>query len=476
MSAGQQYDAVIVGSGPNGLSAAVELARHGHSVIVLEADAEIGGGARTRELTAPGLLHDVCSAVHPLGAASPFFRSLPLEQHGLTWLDPPVLAAHPLDDEPAALLQTDVNETADQLGVDARGYVSLVGSLAVRWEGMAADVLGPMRRLPRHPTDVVRFVRIAARSAVWFAEQFKGSSARALVAGMCAHANVPLDSPFTAGVGLTLMLAGHDSGWPVARGGSGAITGAIASYLRSIGGEIETGRQVASVADLPPARVTLFATSAWEMAAVCGEQLSPRYRRGMRAFRRGPGVFKLDLALSGPIPWADPTCAGAGTVHVGGALEEIIASEQAVARAEAPDRPFVLVAQPGVVDDTRAPEGQHVAWAYCHVPNGATVDMVERIEAQIERFAPGFRRLIVARHTMSPAELEEYNASYAGGDISGGAMSPRQIVARPTRRFDPYRTSASDIYLCSSSTPPGPGVHGMCGFHAARSVLRNSLR
>ena len=235
MSAGQQYDAVIVGSGPNGLSAAVELARHGHSVIVLEADAEIGGGARTRELTAPGLLHDVCSAVHPLGAASPFFRSLPLEQHGLTWLDPPVLAAHPLDDEPAALLQTDVNETADQLGVDAHGYVSLVGSLAVRWEGMAADVLGPMRRLPRHPTDVVRFGRIAARSAVWFAEQFKGSRARALVAGMCAHANVPLDSPFTAGVGLTLMLAGHDSGWPVARGGSGAITGAIASYLRSIG-------------------------------------------------------------------------------------------------------------------------------------------------------------------------------------------------------------------------------------------------
>ena len=476
MSAASEYDAVIVGSGPNGLSAAIELARHGCSVIVLEADAEIGGGARTRELTLPGVHHDVCSAVHPLGASSPFFTSLPLEQHGLTWLHPPVLAAHPLDDEPAVLLRNAVDETAGELGADAHRYEQLVGGLAARWPGLSEDVLGPLRRLPRRPTDMVRFGRVAARSATWFAEQFATTRARALVAGMCAHANVPLDRPFTAGIGLTLMLAGHNSGWPVARGGSGAITGALASYLASVGGQVETSRRVESLADLPRARVTLFATSAWEMAAICGERLSSQYRRSMRAFRRGPGVFKLDLVLSDAIPWADASCAEAGTIHVGGALAEVAAAEHAVGVAQDWERPFVLVTQPGVADDTRAPEGRHVAWAYCHVPNGSTVDMTERIEAQIERFAPGFGALIVARHTMSPAELEHYNASYAGGDISGGAMSPRQVLARPARRVDPYRTSARDIYLCSSSAPPGPGVHGMCGFHAARSALRHTLR
>ena len=472
----REFDAVVVGSGPNGLAAAIEIARNGRSVLVVEADEEVGGGARTRELTLPGVRHDVCSAVHPLGASSPFFASLPLGQHGLTWLHPPVLAAHPLDDEPAATLLRGVEETATGLGADAARYERLIGPLAARWRGVVDDVLGPMRRLPRRPIDFARFGLIAARSATSFAEQFETQRARALVAGMCAHANVPLDRPFTAGVGLTLMLAGHNAGWPVAHGGSQAITAALTSYLASVGGQLETGRRVASLADLPPAKAILFATSAWEMAAVCGDRLSPQYRRSVRTFRRGPGVFKLDWALNGAIPWSDPACADAGTVHLGGTLGEIAAAEQAVERAEDYDQPFVLVTQPSVIDGTRAPEGQHVAWAYCHVPNGSTSDASEQIEAQVARFAPGFKDLIAARHAMSPADFECYNASYAGGDISGGAMSARQVLARPARRFDPYRTSATDIYLCSSSAPPGPGVHGMCGFHAARSALRHSLR
>ena len=476
MSGRDPYDAVVVGSGPNGLAAAIELARHGHSVIVLEADGEIGGGARTRELTLPGVQHDVCSAVHPLAASSPFFLSLPLGEHGLEWLHPEVLAAHPLDGEPAAALMRSVGETAEMLGADAERYRELIGPLAEAWPALAPDVLGPLRRLPRRPLDAARFGRLAARSASWLAERFDGERARALIAGMCAHANTPLEQTFTAGVGLTLLLAGHQAGWPLPRGGSRSVSAALASYLGALGGQIETSRPVRTLADLPPARAILFATSAWEMARICDETLSAQYARSVREFRRGPGVFKLDLALSGPIPWSDPACARAGTVHVGGAHSEIAAAEQAVARAEHWERPFVLVAQPSVVDESRAPEGTHVVWAYCHVPNGSSADMTAPIEQQIERFAPGFSQMIVARHAMSPADLENYNASYAGGDISGGAMSPRQVLARPARRVDPYRTSSPDIYLASSSAPPGPGVHGMCGYHAARSALRHSLR
>lgn len=471
------YDAVVVGSGPNGLAAAIELARHGRSVLVVEADDEIGGGARTRELTLPGVRHDVCSAVHPLAVCSPFFASLPLERHGLVWLDPPVLAAHPLDHEPAATLLRDAGATAAGLAAgDRRRYEELIVPLVERWDRVVDDVLGPLRRLPRHPGALARFASLAVRSGVSLAEQFATPRARALVAGMCAHASVPLDRALTAGVGLTLMLAGHRAGWPLARGGSGAVTAALASYFDSLGGEVETGRRVTSLDELPPSRAVLFATSAWEMSAVCGERLPAGYRQDIHRFRRGPGAFKLDLVLEAPIPWRDPACAGAGTVHIGGTLEEIAEAERAVGRSQEWERPFVLLSQPSVVDDARAPGNQHVVWAYCHVPNGSSIDVSERIEAQIERFAPGFRDLVVARHAMSPADFEHYNPSYAGGDISAGALSPSQVLARPSRRLDPYRTPAGDIYLCSSSTPPGPGVHGMCGFHGARSALRHSLR
>ena len=473
---GSNYDAVVVGSGPNGLSAAIELARNRRSVLVVEASEEIGGGARTKELTLDGFRHDVCSAVHPLGASSPFFRSLPLEDYGLTWEQPAVLAAHPLTDGDAAALFREVSHTAESLAIDGSVYERRVGELVARWPGIARGALGPGLRIPHHPQDLARFGLIAARSASWFAGRFEGVPARALVAGMAAHANVPLDRPFTAGVGLMLMLAGHRAGWPFARGGSSSIVSALAAHLTAIGGEIETGRHVRTLADLPNARAIVFATSAWTMAEVCGDALPSRYLRSIANFRPGPGVFKVDWALSDPIPWRAAVCTEAGTVHVGGSFEEIAASEEAVDRGTVSERPFVLVAQPTVVDPTRAPAGRHIAWAYCHVPNGSSADMTTRIENQMERYAPGFRDAVIERHTMSPADFERHNASYLGGDISAGAMSARQMLARPAWRIDPHRTSNRSIYLGSSSTPPGPGVHGMCGYHAARSALRHALR
>jgi phytoene dehydrogenase-like protein len=468
----ERYDAVVVGAGPNGLAAGVHLARSGASVLLLERGATIGGGSRSAELTVPGFVHDVCSAVHPFAAASPFFRDLPLGEHGLELIQPPVPLAHPLDDGTAVVVRRSVTDTAEGLGGDGTAYRRLMSPFVERFEDLTEQVMGPLRS-PRHPVLMARFGLHGVRSARGFAGgNFEGERARALFAGLAAHSVLPLDRPLTAAFGLLLGLAGHAVGWPVARGGSQRIVDALASLLTSLGGEIETGVDVTSMDDLPPARAYLFDVVPVSLERIAGDRLPDSYRERLRRFRHGPGIFKLDLALDGPLPWSAPDASEAGTVHLGGTFDEIAASEAAVAAGEHPERPFVLLAQQSRFDDSRAPAGKHAVWAYCHVPNGSTVDMTERIEAQIERFAPGFRDLVIGRHTMGPAELERYNPNYPGGDIAGGASGGLQLFARPVAAVVPYSTPAEGIYLCSSSTPPGAGVHGMCGFHAAEAALR----
>lgn len=471
-----EVDAVVVGAGPNGLSAAVEIARAGRSVVVLEAADSVGGGTRTEELTLPGYLHDVCSAIHPLGAGSPFLSALPLEDHGLRWIDPPFPLAHPLDARPAVLLHRSLDATAAALGEDGSAYRRLMRPLVEGWDVVADAALAPLLRVPRHPITLARFGLRAMRSGRGLAERFETVGARALVGGNAAHAIARLDRPFTSAVALVLMAAGHRIGWPVPAGGSRAIGLALTSLLETLGGRVETDVEVASLDDLPRAKAVLFATTPSALDRIAGERLPDGYRRALRRFRHGPGSFKVDWALDGPIPWSDPSCDEAGTLHLGGSLEEVADAEAAVLGGAHPRRPFVLLAQQSRFDPTRAPEGKQVAWAYCHVPARSAVDMTERIEAQVERFAPGFRDLILHRHVMGPAGLEARNPNLVGGDIAGGAFTVRQIVARPALRLDPYRTPAGDLYLCSSSTPPGGGVHGMCGYHAARSALRHSLR
>jgi phytoene dehydrogenase-like protein len=470
------YEAIVIGGGPNGLAAAVEIARQGHSVLVLEAAATAGGGARTAALTLPGFRHDVCSAIHPLGAGSPFFSSLPLSDLGLQWVHPEIPLAHPLEGRPAAVLRRSVDLTADEFGDDGPSYRRLVSPLVEGWERVAGVVLGPVLRVPRHPVTVARFGLRAVRSTTGLAARFRHAPARALLAGCGAHAIARLDRPMTSAVGLVLLAAGHRIGWPMAKGGSEAIVTALAAHLDRLGGRIETGVRVTSLDDLPPARAVLFATSPSAFARIAADRLPDRYRRALQRFRTGPGSFKVDWALSGPIPWSDPACADAGTLHLGGTLEEITAAEAEVISGSHPEDPFVLFAQQSRFDPTRAPAGHHTAWGYCHVPAGSDVDMTDRIEAQVERFAPGFRDLILERHTMGPADLEAYDANYLGGDIAGGAFSVRQILARPVFRPDPYRAPGGHLYLCSSSTPPGAGVHGMCGHHAALSAIRHSLK
>jgi phytoene dehydrogenase-like protein len=463
-----------VGSGPNGLAAAIRLAQSGVQVTVLEAKETIGGGTRTQELTLPGFHHDVCSAIHPLGAASPFFRTLPLAEHGLEWLHPPVALAHPFDDGSAAVVTQSLEETAAGFGVDAAAYRKVFGPTSRRWRELGPSLLGPVLRPTRHPLGLARFGLLALRSATGLAKaQFSQSPSRALFTGIAAHANVRLDRPATAGVGLVLGAAAHVGGWPVARGGSQAIAEALAAYLRSLGGEIVTGQRVASLADVPDADAVLFDLTPKQVLVIAGERLSAGYRRSLRRFRYGPAVFKLDFALDGPIPWIAEACRQAGTVHLGGSMEEIAASERAVAEGRASSRPFVLVAQQSLVDPTRAPAGKHTAWAYCHVPNGWKPDMTEAIELQIERFAPGFSHLILARHVTGPAALEQYNENYVGGDIAAGAVDGLQLLLRPSRRISPYTTSDPRLFICSASTPPGGGVHGMCGYHAAEAALRS---
>ncbi len=469
-------DAVVVGAGPNGLAAAIELARAGRSVRVLERAGEVGGGARTAELTLPGFRHDVCSAVHPLAVGSPYLAALGLERHGLELLMPEIQAAHPLDDGSAVALHRAVSDTAQALGADGASYASMIGPFARGWPRLADTVLGPARP-PRDPLLAARFGLVALRSAQGVAmSAFDGVRARALFAGMAAHAIRPLNEPATAAFALVLLSLGHAVGWPVARGGSQAITAAMRAHLESLGGIVETSREVRSLRELPDARAILFDVTPRQLIEICGEELPHRYRSALARYRYGPGVFKIDYALAGPVPWRATECRLAGTVHLGGTLQEIAAGELAVSRGEHPDAPYVLVAQQSLVDTTRAPAGKHTLWAYCHVPNGSDFDMTRAIEAQIERFAPGFSDLVLARVTQGPAQLEAENPNYVGGDINGGAATLRQLFARPTLRACPYTTPNPRLFLCSSSTPPGGGVHGMCGYHAARAVLRRALR
>lgn len=469
-------DELVVGSGPNGLAAAITLARAGHAVTVLEAADTWGGGLRSAELTLPGFIHDVCATSFPLGVASPFFHTVPLARYGATWVHPDVPLAHPLDDGSAVLLERSVEATAAGLGPDAAVYRRLMGKQIARVDRLIADILRPLR-LPRHPVTLARFGLLGMQSASYFARSvFMGERARALFAGLAAHSFLRLDQPSSAAAGLVLASLGHAVGWPFVQGGSQRLSDALVGYLSDLGGRVETGQPVRSLGHDAPAPTTLLDLTPRQVLDVAGPRLSGSYQRALSRFRYGPGVFKIDWALDGPIPWRAAACGRAGVVHLGGTLEEIAASEAAANSGRVADRPFVILAQPTLFDPTRAPAGRHIAWAYCHVPHSAGVDMTDRIEAQVERFAPGFRDRILARHVLSPAEMEALNTNYVGGDINGGIQDLRQLFARPVARWDPYRTSDPMLFLCSSSTPPGGGVHGMCGYWAAKSVLASNRR
>jgi phytoene dehydrogenase-like protein len=469
-----EYDATIVGSGPNGLAAAITLARAGCAVLVCEGNSTIGGGARSAEVTLPGFVHDLCSAVHPLAAGSPFFNTLPLERFGLEWIQPEIPLAHPLDDGSAACLYRDIDFTAEQLRGDSHAYRRLMKPFARNWKILADEFLQPMLHFPRHPLALAKFGIPAFCPATSLAKFFfRNEPARALFAGIAAHSFLPLEAPASSAFGLVLGLAGHAVGWPIPRGGSQQISNALADYLRELGGKIEVNRRVDKLGDLPKTRAVLLDVSVWEFLSIAKQQLPSRYHRRLESFRHAPGVFKIDYALSESIPWKGETCRRAGTIHLGGTMDEIAAAEREISRGEIPERPFVLVAQQSLFDSTRAPRGQDTLWAYCHVPFNCDVDMSHRIESQIERFAPGFRDCILARHKMSAADLAKSNPNVTGGDISGGATNLMQLIARPIFSRTPYRTPIKGVYLCSSSTPPGGGVHGMCGYHAARIAMRD---
>jgi phytoene dehydrogenase-like protein len=472
MSEPATYDAVVVGSGPNGLAAAVELARNGNRVAVLEGKSTIGGGARSAEITLPGFVHDLGSAIHPLGYASPFFRSLPLEEHGLEWIHPDAPLAHPFDGGEVAVLERSLEATAAGLGHDAAAYRRLMGPGSADASRIAAFFVGKPS-LIRHPLALASSGIRALGDAEGLAKSvFEGEKARGLFAGNAAHSFLPLEQPPSALFGLLLGTLGHAFGWPFPRGGSQSLADALASYLESMGGEIFTNASVSTVDDVPRTRAVLFDVTPRQLHDIAGEHFTADYNKALKRYRYGPGVFKVDFALDGPIPWEAEGCGRAGTVHLGGTLEEVAAGEATVARGEHPERPFILLAQQSLFDGTRAPEGKHTVWAYCHVPNGSGFDMTERIEAQIERFAPGFRDRILAKRTAGTAELERWNPNLVGGDINGGYMDLRQLFTRPMPRPNPYSTPARGLYICSSSTPPGGGVHGMSGYLAARVVLR----
>jgi phytoene dehydrogenase-like protein len=470
-------DAVVVGAGPNGLAAAITIARAGRSVVVYEAAPTPGGGARSAELTLPGFSHDPCSAIHPTALASPFLRSLDLARLGVEWIHSPAPLAHPLDGGRAAVLELSVAETASKLGADERAWRRTFEPLVRAADGLVPELMGPVVHVPRHPLALARFGLPGLRSASGFGRStFAGDEARALFAGLAAHSMVALDRPLTASFGLAFGLFGHAFGWPMARGGSQRITDALVAALRELGGEVVTDNRVGSIAELPPAKAVLFDVTPRQLVAIAGDRLPAAYRRRLEGYRYGPGTFKIDWALSGPVPWLADGPRRAATLHLGGTLDEIAAAEADVAAGRHPDRPFVLFVQQTPFDPSRAPAGWHTAWAYCHVPNGSTVDMTGRIEDQVERYAPGFRDLIIGRSVRDPAALEAYDENYVGGDINGGLQDWRQLIFRPIPRLDPYATGGRGIYLCSSSTPPGGGVHGMSGHLAARSALRREFR
>ena len=468
--AAHEYDAVVVGSGPNGLAAAITLQRTGLSVLLIESRDTVGGGMRSADLTLPGYLSDVCSAIHPMAAGSPFFRELPLEKFGLEYIAPPVLAAHPFDNGEAAVLKHSLNDTAELLGADKDAYLDLIGEVVKTWPGIAKDVLGPLH-LPQHPFDMAKFGISALRSGEAIAKRFKTPEAKGLFAGMSAHSLLPLDKPTTAAIALVLMANGHLKGWPLVKGGTQQFANALADYFTSLGGKIRTGWHIRNLKELPTAKAILFDVTPKQLLEIAGVSFSSFYKWQLKRYSYGMGVFKVDWALDGPVPFTAAACREAGTVHLGGTIEEIAQSEKLAAADRITDKPFVLLAQQSLFDNGRAPEGKQVLWGYCHVPNGSNADRVIAMEKQVERFAPGFRDRILARHTYNTLQLEKYNPNYIGGDINGGMLDIWQLFTRPALRLSPYRTSAKGLYICSASTPPGGGVHGMCGYNAAKKAL-----
>lgn len=472
---GTEYDAVVIGSGPNGLSAAVKLAMEGLQVLVVEAKNTIGGGTRTLELTEPGFLHDICSAVHPTAAGSPFFKTLPLEDYGLEWIHPDIPYSHPMDDEHSVHVYRSLERTAAGLRDDSRAYSKLYKPIADNWDALSEDIFGTLR-IPSNPLSMARFGLYGMLSARRLSDLlFKNSRTKAMFGGAAAHSILPLTNAFSASFGLVLNSSAHAVGWPVAKGGSAAITSALADYFKSLGGKIQTALTVSSLSDIPTAKSVFFDLTPWQIASILENELPASYWSKLLQYRYGPGVYKMDYALSEPVPWKDPELLKSGTLHLGSSFEELAVSEKEVWEGKHPDKPYVLLSQPSLFDHSRAPEGKHTLWAYCHVPNGSERDMTNEIEDQIERYAPGFRDTVISRHGMSSMEFEVYNPNYIGGDINGGAQMLKQLFGRPVLKWNPYKIPLKGMYICSSSTPPGGGVHGMCGYHSAVSALKTEF-
>ena len=468
-----EYDAIVVGSGPNGLAAAITLQKSGLHVLLVEGKSTIGGGLRTAELTLPGFKHDICSAIHPMAVASPFFNSLPLEEHSLEYIQPPIALAHPYDNGTSAILTHSIEETASLLGIDKENYLSLIGPIKKNFHSLIPEILGPLH-IPKRPIELAQFGLNALQPATWISKRFRTSVAKGLWAGMAAHSILPLNKLTTSAIGLVLLAAGHSRGWPIPKGGSQQIANALASYFTSLGGKIETSFNVESLAQLPSSKAVLFDITPRQLLKIAGHRFSSIYKWQLEKYRYGMGVFKVDWVIEGEVPFTSPNCRQAGTLHLGNTFEEITAAQQTTWNGRSPEKPFVLLAQQSLFDSTRSPtKDKNVVWGYCHVPNGSTKDMTEAIERQVERFAPGFRERILAKHTFNTLQLEEHNPNYVGGDINGGVIDLAQLYTRPALRWSPYRTSAKGLYICSSSTPPGSGVHGMCGYHAAKRALKD---